>query len=71
MTGRMLYQPPPQHECQTPERAAFGAVWQCGCGRRYTCIKRPTPPRGLVSVNSCMWVRRYWPWPRKPQSTNR
>jgi hypothetical protein len=62
--GRIVYTPAERHRCSPPERAPFGSVWRCGCGRRWTCRERPMPVRGMVSTNPCEWIRRYWPWPR-------
>lgn len=64
MSGRIVYTPPERHRCEPPERAAFGTVWECWCGHRWTCRERPVPAWGVMSANPCMWVRRYWPWPR-------
>lgn len=64
MSGRIAYSPSKPHRCEPPDRAEFGTVWQCDCGRRWTCRKRPLPVRGMVSANPCTWERRYWPWPR-------
>lgn len=55
-----------RHECAPPDQAEQGAVWQCDCGKRWTCVNHVTERPGRVTMQAD-WRRRYWPWPRRNQ----
>ncbi len=65
MSGRWVRRVDPavEHRCDLPEHARVSDVWQCDCGRRYTCLDHYTRRGGMVTTEAD-WQRRYWPWPR-------
>lgn len=69
MSGQLLRKrdpSPARHQCAPPDDAEKGAVWQCDCHRRWTCVSGVVPE--LADASEAVWERRYWPWPRRPKA---
>src|ERR1051326_8107119 len=69
VSGQLLRKADTRHECGPPDDVGPGAVWRCECGKRWTRVALPPNPRNALRTPDARWVRRYWPWPRRPRTT--
>lgn len=62
MSGRYLRRG--EHRCDPPRDGRVRDVWQCDCGRRWTCTASAIDSPHLDPTVEVVWHRRWWPWPR-------
>lgn len=64
MSDLLSYGGRPPHVCEPPNVSLMyhhGAIWRCGCGKRWRLHVRTVSP-GRSWMGS--WRRYHWPWPR-------
>lgn len=69
MGGQYVRRASTSHRCDPPRDGRVRDVWQCDCGRRWTCTASAVDSPHLAPEVVVVWHRRWWPWPRLQAAT--